>query len=195
MIEPAAPEYDEADQRRRHGLWGLGVLAMIAVVVIAFILLFTGGKHGADNGSGGQDDSTLSGALPGQSGTSHAGGGRSATSTSHVRPSTSASSLPAGLSGIAAGINELRIRNGLSPVPASGSADAQGCAVSRGEGSSCVPHYMYAHVGSSDASAAVAALQNVNSSWLLDPTIERIEIGLVPDPGGGYDCAVLKFTP
>ena len=199
MSHLAAPEYDQSTERR-HGLWGLAVLVMIAVIVVAFIILFTGGKNGS-SGSAGQDDSTLSGALPsGHHSSSHAPQQTSSAGVSQTSvatpPCQSSTACPfnGDVSGVAAGINELRIKQGVSPVPASTSANAQQCAAAHGSGSHCVPHFMYAGLNTNDAAAAVKALENVNASWLLDPTIKRIEIGWAREPGGRYDCAVLKYT-
>jgi hypothetical protein len=178
------------DDARRHGLWGLGVLAMIAVVVVSFMILFTGGKEGDEDATSIQDDSTLSGALP------SSGRQGSPNSTHPARRSTTSTPRTTGganLQALAAGINELRIKQGLSAVTAGPSENAQECAAARGEGPTCVPHFMWTQVDSPDAESAVKSLQNVNQSWLLDPTTTRFEIGWSRDPGGRYNCVVLKF--
>jgi hypothetical protein len=191
-------DFDD-DGRRRHGLWGLAVLVMIAVIVVSFMILFTGGHTNGSSGPG-QDDSTLSGALPSGSARSSNAAGPAPRSSSVSTGSSSAPPCAAGaacpLSGqiasIAAGINNLRINQGLRPVPASGSSAAQQCAVTQGSGPTCVPHFMYAGVADANPDDAVKALQNVNESWLLDPTVTRLEIGWVRG-AGRYNCAVLKF--
>lgn len=190
MNDEIDPDQRE-DDARRHGLWGLGVLAMIAVVVVSFMILFTGGKEGDQDSSTIQDDSTLSGALP------SSGSHRTAHSRS-TAPSSATSSRPRvsgapNLRALAAGINELRIRQGVSAVSAGPSDNAQDCAMTRGDGPTCVPHFMWTQVDSLDPEAAVRALQNVNESWLLDPTTTRFEIGWSRDPGGRYNCVVLKY--
>lgn len=203
MSHLSVNEYDEEQTRRRHGLWGLAVLVMLAVIVVSFMILFTGGHTGGSNNLG-QDDSTLSGALPtpGTSSTADRSSTAPATSASSSASSSSAAPTCVGsgscplsgqVAGIAAGINDLRINQGLRPVPASASAAALQCALAQGNGPTCAPHYMFAGVGAPTAAAAVAALQNVNESWLLDPTITHLQIGWTRGSDGRYYCAVLKF--
>jgi hypothetical protein len=196
---PEASEYDPTEERR-HGLWGLAVLVMVAIIVVAFVLLLSGGGA-SHNGTAGQDDSTLSGALPSGSHGGSRPAGRSST------PAAIRTSLPArachgsgpcpvngDVAGVAAGINALRIAHGLAAVPARASVNAQDCAAAHGNGPSCIPHYMYAKVGGTTAASAVQALEHVNAAWLLDPSITRFEIGFARELDGGYDCAVLKYT-
>jgi len=185
-------------EARRHGLWGLGVLVMIAIVVVSFMILFTGGNDGSGPANS-QDLTTLSGAL----GTSHPPARH--PSSPHSATTHPSSTTPSGCAGstscaqgadvtaVAAGINALRTGAGLKAVPAAASPNAQQCAIAHGSGPTCVPHYMWSQTNSPTAAAAVAALQRVNRAWLLDPSTTRFEIGYVRGADGGYDCAVLKF--
>ncbi len=93
---------------------------------------------------------------------------------------------------MAAAVNALRAQHGLSSVTASASPNAQQCAAARGGGSTCVPHYIFAQVPSTDGATVVAALAKVNASWLLAPDATRIEVGF-SDSGGAILCAVLRF--
>ena len=196
-MEPLGPDYDEA-QERRHGLWGLGVLVMIALVVVSFIIIFTGGGSSRNNNNG-----TSAYGSNAFSDSSHSSG--SAHSSAHPSQpgsSSSSSAAPAGctdatctaaVAGLADAINALRTQHGLAAVSASQSANAQACAAAHGGGSSCVPHYIYAQVSSTDGASVAKALEGVNASWLLAKDATRIEVGFAPAAGGRYDCAVLRF--
>jgi hypothetical protein len=204
----------EAATRRRHGLWGLGILLLAAIVVVGAIILFTGGHTGRsrDNGTTVYGRSVINGAPPSTRPSSKPS---SATPATHSR---SRSSSPEGSSGGASAaadspctgskpcavkvdpmeltdaINAMRRKHNLDPVTGSTSANADACAVGRGSGPGCVPHYLYTHVTTPTGSALTDRVKSVNESWLLDASTTRIEIGLARDPGNaGYECAVLKF--
>lgn len=202
------PQYEDGESRR-HGLWGLGVLVMIAIIVVAFMILFTGtntGKSKDDNGTTVYGSSAF-GASP--SGTSPSGRSSShspskqpgrhhvKSQSTAVAPCTDASKacpVSGDVTQVADAINALREQHGLNPVAASGSEGAQECAAAHGAGSTCFPHYIYAELNSTDGAAAVKALQSVNESWLLAPDATKIEVGWAEEPQGGrFDCVVLRF--
>ncbi|MGN6605938.1 MAG: hypothetical protein ACTHMS_02855 [Jatrophihabitans sp.] len=188
--------YDDRDDparlSRRHGLWGLAVLVMAAIIVVTFVVLFTGSHEGGSQDYTGTDDSTIAGAQPGVS--------SPAVSTPSSAPS-SAPSRPKpppvvggpAVAGLARQINQLRTSAGLQPVTAQSSQDATACAAAGGNGPTCVPHYMYAQVPDQDPVTAFKSLESVNKSWLLDANTLRMEIGFAKLPSGNYNCAVLKF--
>lgn len=181
---------DAARLSRRRSLWGFAVLVMLAIIVVTFVVLFTGTNEGGSNDlTTGSDDSTLSGALPGSSSPSRPS--PSSPSTTHSR--TPAVAGGPAVAGLARRINALRTDAGLQPVVAQPSDGADSCAASEGSGPTCVPHYMYAQVPDRDPATTMQALESVNRSWLLDAATLRIEIGFAKLPDGGYDCALLKF--
>ena len=177
----------EDDDSRRRAVWGLSVLVMVAVIVVTFMVLFTGGHEGGSNDLVSGDDSALSGAL----------GAPSSSVSASTRPTHRRSSRATRGSGavaqLAAGINQLRAQQHLRPVTAASSAAAVRCAADRGNGPTCVPHYMFAQLDTRDPGATLVALEQVNRSWLLDSATKRMEVGWAKLAGGGYTVAVLKF--
>jgi hypothetical protein len=189
---------DEVGGSRRRGLWGLSVLAMIAVVVVAFVTLFTGGQKGGEDQPTVRRSVTppaLSSSAPESPAPGSSAPGSSASSSSST-PSPSRSSvspLAESALAVAAGINRLRQEASLPNVRATTSPAADQCAATQGSGATCVPHYMYAQVSTTEAAPTVAALRSVSTPWLLDPTTRRIEIGWAKLSSGAWSCAVLKF--
>lgn len=168
-------------------MWGLAVLGMVALIVVAFLILFTGGKSGGNNDGGSTSY-----------GSSAFGNGRSShphkpSASRSASQSTSAAAATGDAASLAAAINALRARHGLSAVTASVSSNAQACAAAHGGGATCVPHYIYAVVANTDGPKVAQALADVNETWLLAKDATRIEIGFAVDAKGGYDCAVLRF--
>jgi hypothetical protein len=181
---------DDARLSRRRSLWGFAVLVMVAIIVVTFVVLFTGSNEGGSNDlTTGSDDSTQSGAMPGSSSPSSP----SPSSRSRSRSTPPAVAGGPAVAGLARRINALRTEAGLPRVVAQPSDDADSCAASEGSGPTCVPHYMYAQVPDRDPATTMQALESVNRSWLLDASTLRIEIGFAKLPEGGYDCALLKF--
>lgn len=207
-------EITDEDERgsRRRAAWGLTVLVLAAVVVIALIMIFGGTS---------KTPSTTVADVPGPATTSQpapsagssappttasSGGAAStpATSSTSAAPSTSASSsaapgskhcpsaapciIPGDDGGALDAANALRRQHGLPAVPGSVTPNAQQCAIDQGSGPSCVPHFAWQPLSSQDGAACVAA---ISPSWMLDPTIKTLSVGWALI-GGQWQCAFLK---
>lgn len=180
---------DVDDGSRRRGLWGLSVLAMAAVIVLTFVVLFTGSKEGGPDDLPVGAPTSSSEPITNLSPTSTTPGPSSSTgSSAPSRPVASDDVLA-----LTNQINVLRSRSSVPAVTATGSRAARECAARGGAGSACVPHYIYASVPSTDATATMQALRAVSTPWFLDRSTQRLEIGWARLPSGAYNCAVLKF--
>jgi hypothetical protein len=204
--EPAVIE-DEFEPRlaRRHALWALGALGCAAVIVGALMLFLGGGgtQHHAIN--------LLPPVHTPSSSSSHAVAGHSthsahslSASPSDALPSTSAgpirhgnpcpSSAPCvvdGDGGALAAVDAYRTAHGLPAVPGDVTHNAQVCALNRGNGSTCVPHYAWTSVPAQDGAKAVGKITGFGSDWLLDKSIKTISVGWAY-VNGAYECVLLK---
>lgn len=203
-----APEYDAEANRRRRAIWGLTVLACVAIIFVSLLILFGGG--------GGPSSHATANAVPTGPAVTYESGSHASTSASRAATSSSAAtsaapttSLPAsparsgnpcggqstclvdGDGGALAALNAFRAQHGLPPVAGGVSANAQTCALNQGSGSTCVPHYAWTGVPTQNGAQAIQKIAQFGSSWMLDSGIQRIDIGWAY-VGGQYQCVLLK---
>jgi hypothetical protein len=215
-LSPVPSEAEEREARRR-ATWGLGLLALVAVLVVT-IGVFALGTSGGDNGSG----DSAGQILPTESATSagptrvtahpkptkRASHSRTPSPTStHPKPKptstanpcpTSAPCTVAGDAGQAVqALNDFRVKHGQPAVPGSVTAGAGQCALREGDGPTCVPHYSWQPVPTLDGAKAVGAVAGTGAGtkWLLDPAMKSFSIGWAYSPGGKhFEFAILKVT-
>lgn len=204
-----APDYEaDAANRRRHAIWGLTVLAFVAIILVSLLILF-GGGNGPSN-SPNQNALPTGPAVTYRSGASHGATSKAAQTTSaaptSAAPTTSLPASPArsgnpcgaqqsclvsGDGGALAAFNAFRAQHGVPPVAGGVSSNAQTCALNQGSGSTCVPHYAWTGVPTQDGAQAIAKISGFGSSWMLDKGIQRIDVGWAY-VGGQYQCVLLK---
>jgi hypothetical protein len=202
-----APESDADANRRRRAIWGLTVLAFVAIIFVSLLILFGGGSGPSDHPTANAVPTgpavTYTSRAPASTSASSAATSRTSTSTAPTtslpaRPARAgnpcdgqSSCLVAGDGGALAALNAFRAQHGLPPVAGGVSANAQTCALNQGSGSTCVPHYAWTGVPTQDGAKAIEKISQFGSSWMLDTGIQRIDIGWAY-VGGQYQCVLLK---
>jgi hypothetical protein len=207
------PSDEDADSRRR-ALWALLILVLVAVLIgaiMVFVIGTSGGgtDHGLTGGSLApeptQPTPPTSGAHPSSRHPStpapvHPPVRPKPVGTANPCPSSRPCAVPNDSGGAIQALNDFRVHHGRKAVPGSVSSKAEQCALSQGNGSSCVPHYSW-QPGSNkpDGAKVIAAIaaRSDGMQWLLDPAMSSFSVGWAYTPGGGgaghYDCAILKF--
>jgi hypothetical protein len=213
-----SPSEEEQTASRRRALWGLTLLVAIAVLVIALMLLVFG-RSPSGRGSQGVPAAVATTAANHPGPTTGGTLTHSSTETSPVpSPSPSATTRPAQTStaspcpstapcvvggddgGVIAALNALRTSHGLAAVPGAPTGPAQECALSQGDGPTCVPHYAWQPVPVHDGATVISAIAGraEGAAWLLDPNMTSFSVGWAYAPGGAgapgqYECAILKI--
>ena len=202
---------DEDAVSRRRALWALLVLVLVAVLIGA-VMVFVIGSSGGDSNNGLTGGSIAP--VPTQpANSSHPSSPHRSTpaptptsvppkptSTANPCPSSRPCAVPNDIGQAVQALNNFRVHHGRKAVPGSVSAKAQQCALSQGNGSSCVPHYSW-QPGSNkqDGAQVIAAIaaRSDGTQWLLDPAMSSFSVGWAYTPGSGgaghYECAILKF--
>jgi hypothetical protein len=205
VLDGIGDDLDEGgDPSRRKSLWGLLVLACVAIVVACLMILLGGGK----------DDKNQSAPLPSDTANPvtvlpHSSTPRSPDKTSEGNESSSSSSSapPAtvhtdnpcpdekscavdGDAGLIALVNAYRTEHKRDEVDGVVSENAKKCALRQG-GSTCVPHYAWTSLPKQDAAAAMKKFQGFSGSWMLDAKMTKLEVGWAWD-GSGWRVALLK---
>ena len=187
---------DVYDGDRKRGLWGLTVLAMLAVIVITFVVLFTGSKEGGPDDLPVATDTAstepITNLTPSTSKSPTPSSAPTSSSSPSSKPSPSKPPQTDEALALAERINALRAQSNLPAVPAAATRGARECAAANGSSPSCRPHFIYATVASTDALTTMDALQQVSATWFLEATTTRMEIGWAKLAGGNYNVAVLK---
>ena len=199
-------EYEDetGDEARHRAVWIVVVLACAAVIIVCLAVLFgrgDGSRNVANLGVAGSSSTSPSPDL------TTATGGPTYSSPSPT-PSTSAVTGTAGAGnpcpgapacivpgdgGAIAAVNAYRAAHHEPPVPDGVSNGAQACALMRGSGATCVPHYAFTTLASQDGTLAVTKMAEFASSWLLDPGISSMSVGWA-FVGGQYECVLLKTS-
>jgi hypothetical protein len=204
-LERGRGGFDERAFRRRRALRGLIVLAVAAVIVTGLMLLFGGSGRSARSVAPPPADITSSPAT-GPAGSSPGGATPTRTAPKRTRSATMPPVIhrgnpcptqPAcavsGDAGLVAAVTSYRTDHHVPAVAGTVSTNAQTCALRRGSGSTCVPHYAWTNVPNQDAALAVSKIADFSSSWMLDPGMQRLEVGWAWN-GQSWDCVLLK-TP
>lgn len=207
VLDGIGDDLDDEGVSRRRSVWGLLVLACVAVIVACLMILLGGSK---DSGNNAQppapvDTGNPVTVIPRSTPVSSPNG----SSDDSSRSSTGVSTPPAnvhsgnpcpdekscavdGDAGLITLINKYRQDEGKKPVDGTVSENAKKCALGRGgDGSACVPHYAWTNVPKQDAAAALAKLKGFSSSWMLDSGIKKLEVGWAWN-GSGWNVALLK---
>ena len=88
-------------------------------------------------------------------------------------------------------MNAYRTQHGLAAVPGGVTHNAQICALNKGGGSTCVPHYAWTSLPDQDGATAVTKIADFGSDWLLDKSTKTVSVGWAY-VGGQYECVLLK---
>lgn len=213
-----SPTPRDDNEARRRATWGLMILALVAVLIVAIMVFFVGTSGGKKNTVGDIAEPSLpssgsaqpTGSATHPSSTARSSPSRSktpttasathpkATSTANPCPSTTPCAVDGDDGQAVDAVNAFRVQHGLAAVPGSVSANAQQCALHEGSGPTCVPHYSWEPVATRDGAKAVGAVtgNGSGSKWLLDPGMKSFSVGWAYAPGGGghYEFVILKVT-
>ncbi len=209
----SSAELEHAERRR--AAWGLTILVLLAVLIVAVMVFVLGTSGGPSKPVGLADGSTPAGASTSappssaqSTATSAAPANSSSTSASTTptvaRPTSTGSPCPSTAPCVVSGdagqvvqaLNAFRTSHGSPAVPGAVSAGAAACALGHGGGPTCQPHFSWEPVGSTqDGAKVVSLIAGRGTGWLLDPQMSSFSVGWVYFPsgsGGHYECAVLK---
>jgi hypothetical protein len=198
---------------RRRAWWGLLTLAALAVLVVGLIWVLLGRSRagrGSERLAG--DASTTSASQPAVgTATAQAGASTGASpptrsastsgplqqaSTANQCASTAGCVVAGDDGGAVAALNAYRTSHGRAAVPGATTGQAQQCALSQGNGSTCAPHYAWQPVPTRDGTRVISmiASRSDGRTWLLDPQMTSFSVGWAYQPGGAgqYECAILK---
>ena len=195
-------EDDVEDEKRHRAVWVLVVLACAAVIVVCLAVLFGKGDGSKNAANLGAADTSLAPSSPDLATQTIASTPATATPTSSTPvvtgtpgagnpcPSAPACVVP-GDGGAIAAVNAYRAAHHLPAVPGDVSDAAQTCAMLKGGGSTCVPHYAFTALASQDGTLAIGKIAQFASPWLLDPGISTMSAGWAY-VDGQYECVLLK---
>ncbi|MGH3492625.1 MAG: hypothetical protein ACRDQ1_05225 [Sciscionella sp.] len=196
------PDYVPVDHSRRRALWGLAVLGCLALIIGGLMVLLgsgSGAKKKDNIGLDGPAVTTIS--TPSSTNTeTHRTTGAATTHTSttpssHPRtgnPCTTGSSCTVdGDGGLVAQLNVYRAKHGQQAVPGKVSSQAQKCALAKGNGPNCAPHWIVTVSPTQDGATALGKMASFNGKWLLDSKISSVDVGWAYS-GGSYQCVILK---
>ncbi|MEO6887181.1 MAG: hypothetical protein ABI232_12985 [Jatrophihabitantaceae bacterium] len=200
-VLPDIEDWDEdAEPSRSRALWAIVVLGCIALIVASLMVLLGGGSKDPNAGPGPQPLDTGTNAMTSQTATE----GRTPDSTtatsssSPAVPPASGDPCPAAKScvvtgdgGAIAALNAFRTKNGVAPVAAAVTANAQTCAMNKGGGAACVPHYAWTSVPTQSGTLAITKIESFGKAWMLDPKAQSFNVGWAY-VGGQYNCVLLK---
>jgi len=214
--EPTAllvPSSEGKAASRRPAWWVLLTLAAVAVLVVGLLSMLpsrTRAGRGSERLAG--DAATTSTSQPAvgtataQTGASTAASAptRSAStsgpltqaSTANQCASTAGCVVAGDDGGVVAALNAYRTSHGRAAAPGATTGQAQQCALSQGNGSTCAPHYAWQPVPTRDGTRVInmIASRSDGRAWLLDPQMTSFSVGWAYQPGGAgqYECAILK---
>ena len=198
-------EGEEAGEHNRHrAVWALVVITCAAVIIVCLAVLFgkgDGSKNVANLGAPATSTAPSSPDLTAQ--TSSAPSPSVATTpvssvvtgtpgTGNPCPGAPACVVP-GDGGVIAAVNAYRAAHHEPPVPGEVSEAAQTCALLKGSGASCVPHYAFTSLQTQDGTLAVGKIAEFASPWLLDQGISTMSAGWA-FVDGQYECVLLKTS-
>jgi hypothetical protein len=197
---------DPETEHRRRAVWGLTILGLAAVIVVALMVFLIGTSGGNDNGLPNTSQIPELSTTPasGQHSSSHP----SSSSSSHSSPaSTSASTtattkcssgtsctLEGDAGHVIDAINNFRRSNGQAAVSGTATDAAKACSLNNGDGN-CPTSYFWEPVFPQDGSAVVEkiASRGDGRSFLLSPSMKSVQIGWA-FVGGQYSCTVAAVS-
>lgn len=200
---------------RRRAAIALGVLAVGALVLVVIMVYVFGSNGKTTSGT------PTKVANPGGPAVTVTGGPHSSPSSHHrthrnrpphtpsTNPAPSQSvpatggpascetsspcELPTDVGNAVGALNDYRTEHGVDPVAGAVTKAAQDCALAAGEVSSCPSGYFWEPVPRSGRQVIEKiAAQSDGSSWLLDKTMTRVEVGWVYIPSShSYEVAMV----
>jgi hypothetical protein len=199
---------DPESEHRRRAVWGLTILGLAAVIVVA-LMVFLIGSSGSNDTSGLPHAGQIpEHSTPADSGAHSSTQHRSSSSSGPSAPGTTSASTTATSSctsgtsctldgdagGVIDAINTFRKSNGQAAVPGATTEQAKTCSLNSG-GGGCPSSYFWEPVYPQDGAAVVTkiASRGDGRSFLLDPSMKSLQVGwaLV---GGQYSCTVVEVT-
>jgi hypothetical protein len=194
---------DPETEHRRRAVWGLTILGLAAVIVVALMVFLIGtsgnDKNGLPNTKNIPELSTSPGTSQQTSTNSSAPPSRPATTSASTTATTKCSSgssctLEGDAGHVIDAINNFRKSNGQSVVPGTTTDQAKTCSLNNGSGD-CPTSYFWEPVSPQDGSAVVQkiASRSDGRSFLLSPSMKSLQVGWAY-VGGMYSCTVVAVT-
>lgn len=194
---------DPETEHRRRAIWGLTILGLAAVIVVALMVFLIGSSGGGDdNGLPNAGDIPESSSTAGSSQHSSSHSASSSSSASSSASTTATTKCSSGSSCTLDGdaghvidaINALRTSNGQQAVPGTTTEAAKTCSLNSG-GSGCPSSYFWEPVSPQNGSDVVKKILDKSDgrSFLLNPSMKSLQIGWAY-VGGMYSCTVIAVT-
>lgn len=197
---------DPETEHRRRAVWGLTILGLAAVIVVA-LMVFLIGSSGGDDNNGLPNTSQIPELSTTAGSTQQSTSQQTSTSARSSPPSTSASTtattkcssgssctLEGDAGHVIDAINTLRTSNGQQAVPGTTTDAAKTCSLNNG-GSGCPSSYFWEPVSPQNGSDVVEKILDKTDgrSFLLNPSMKSLQIGWAY-VGGMYSCTVIAVT-
>jgi cytoskeletal protein RodZ len=195
---------DPEAEHRRRALWGLLILALAAVIVVALMVFFIGSSGGHNSGLPNTSQiPELSSSAPASS-SAHSATSSASSSSASRTPSTSASTqattkcssgntctLEGDAGHVIDAINAFRRTNGQATLPGTTTDAAKQCSLNSG-GGDCPSSYFWEPVTPQDGSMVVQkiASRSDGRAFLLNPSMKSLQVGWAY-LGGQYSCTVV----
>jgi hypothetical protein len=198
---------DPETEHRRRAVWGLTILGLAAVIIVA-LMVFLIGTSGGDDNSGLPNTSQIpelsttpgsgqhSSSRPPSSSSSHSSAASTSASTTATTKCSSGTSctLEGDAGHVIDAINNFRKSNGQPAVSGTATDAAKTCSLNSGDGD-CPTSYFWEPVFPQDGSAVIEkiASRSDGRSFLLSPSMKAVQIGWAY-VGGQYSCTVAAVT-
>jgi hypothetical protein len=195
---------DPETAHRRRAVWGLTILGLAAVIVVALMVFLIGSSGSDNNGLPNTSDIPELSSNPGSSqhSSSHSASSSSSASASSSASTAATTKCSSGSSCTLDGdaghvidaINNFRATNGRSVVPGTTTSQAKTCSLNNG-GGDCPTSYFWEPVSPQDGAAVVEKIASRSSgrSFLLDQSMKSVQIGWAY-VGGQYSCTIVAVT-
>jgi hypothetical protein len=159
---------------RRRAAWVLLVIGLIGIIVIGWVVLFTGARGGSPTRA-----APVKPVAP--------------SSSPHHSPSAT-KHLTGDEGNLLAALNRYRTRHGRSAVSGTVSTAAQTCASSGGAENRCPAAYYWEPVDSASGQAVIDKIvaKDGGAQWLLDRGLTAVQIGWARGTDGLHLCAIIK---
>lgn len=186
----------------------LGVLAVVAVLVVAIMIqIFGKADNASDAGTQADPTGPAVTVIGTQRSATHASSTRPKPSKPRTRspssprtgpvscPTTAPCVLPDDVGNAVQALNAYRMAHGRRTVIGSVTRAAQDCAVHNGDASSCPAGYFWEPVGRSGREVIdkIATSGHGGKAWLLNPDITAIQVGWAYLPSSKtYECVLVS---